>query len=395
MTIGMISNSWRPVRCGVTTVLEEAALHLGARGHRVVFIAPHHPGVVDAEWPTLRLPSVPLQSDYRVLAPWLPALSATWRALRRLDLDLVHAHDSVPFGAGFLGVSVRRRLGVPLVVTQHCFYESLVVDHIRAWPGGRRLAPLARVPMRACMRRVLTAADLVLAPSEAAARDVRRFRPEGVAVLPSGVAAPATHPNGEVRHRLGLSDQTRLLLNVGRQHADKNLLLLLEAFAHASHRMPDTVLVLVGEGPMRARLERRARELGADGRARFIGPVPHPEIWPWYAAADLLVSTSMRETQGLVFLEAMHMGLPVVAIEGEGGGSVVRHEDNGLLVPPVASAISDAIARCLTDPDLRARMSRQARAEALRFDSRALVAELEAHYGRVLAQSPPRRVQVS
>lgn len=390
MKIGMISNSWRPVRCGVTTALEEAARHLTVRGHEVVFIAPHHPGVVDNEWTTLRLPSIPLQRDYRAMAPWLPLLRSTWRSIRRLGLDLVHAHDSAPFGAGFLGVFVRRRLGIPLVITHHCFYEAMAMEHLRSSPATRLFTCFARPPLRAFMRWVLTEADLVLAPSEAAADDVRRFRAERIAVLPSGVRVPAVHPDGEVRRRLGLSNRARILLNVGRQHADKNLPLLLEAFAQAAQEVPEAVLVLVGDGPMRPKLERRARELEADGRAHFVGLVPHSEIWQWYAAADLFVSTSMRETQGLAFLEAMHMGLPVIAIEGEGAGSLVRHEDTGLLVPPVARAVSGAILRCLSDRDLHARLSRQAKAVALQFDSQTLVARLESHYERVLAERSAR-----
>lgn len=386
MKIGMISNSWRPVRCGVTTALEEAATRLGASGHEVVFIAPQHPHAEDEEWPTVRLPAITVQSDYRVLAPWLPLTRSFWRTIEALGLDLIHAHDSVPFGAGHLGARIRRRLGIPLVITHHCFYEAMVLDLCRSRRGGRLVGGALRPLLRRSMRRILNAADLVLAPSAAAAGDVQRFRRGEVAVLPSGVALPAVHPNGEVRRRLGLTNGTRLLLNVGRQHADKNLFLLLEAFAHASRHLPDTMLVLVGDGPMRPRLERRSRELlGDSGRARFIGSVPHRDIWGWYAAADLFVSTSPRETQGLVFLEAMHMGLPIVAIEGDGGGSVVRDGNTGLLVPAATEAVSGAITRCLRDAELRTRLSRQAISVARQFDSGRLIADLEAHYTRVLA----------
>lgn len=383
MKIAMISNSWRPVRCGVTTVLEGAAAHLQARGHEVVFIAPEHPGYPDEGWPTLRFTSFRVQQDYRALAPWLPLLPSFWRRVGALGCDIVHAHDSVPFGAGYLGALMRRRLGVPLVITQHCFYESVALDHARSRPAGKLLAPAIGCLMRVAMGWALRQADLVLAPSEAAAGDVRRFRSDGVAVLPSGVDLPAARPNGVMRKRLGLPKETPLLLNVGRLHADKNLFLLLEALAQTWARVPNAVLALVGEGPLRGRLEKRARELGAGDRVRFIGPVPHEEIWGWYSSADLFVATS-RETQGLVYLEAMHMGVPVVATKEGGAGSVVRHGEDGLLVPTGVEDVSAALLRCLENPGLRRSMSQHAQQHARQFDPETLVGELEGHYCGVL-----------
>ena len=386
MKIGMISNSWRPVRCGVTTVLEDAAAHLNARGHEVVFIAPAHPASGPEEFPTVRLPSMQMQSDYRAMVPWLSLHPAFRRAVRDLGCDLIHAHDSLPFGAGHVGVQISRRLGVPLVITHHCFYESVAADHCHSRPVGRLLAPVVGVVLRTGMRYVLRAADLVLAPAAAAAAAGRRFRPQGAEVLPSGVEPPAVRPDGEVRRHLGLTNGTRMLINVGRQHPDKNLNLLLEAFASSRRAVPDSLLVLVGEGPQRPYLERRARELGVAERVRFAGVVPHQEIWGWYAAADLLVSTS-RETQGLVLLEAMHMGVPVVAMQEGGASSVVRDGTDGLLVPAAVEAVSGAVTTCLSDRSRYRRMSEEARLRARQFDPKALISELERHYLRVLDTS--------
>lgn len=387
----MISNSWRPVRCGVTTVLEEAARHLCARGHEVVFIAPEYPQPVPEEWPALRLPSITLQSDYRGMSPWLPLKPSFWRAIRALHCDLFHAHDSVPFGAGYLGTRIRRRLGTPLVVTQHCFYEDVAMDHFHSRRGGWMLGMALYPLMHFGMGSVLRQADLVLAPSEAAKKDVRRFRSAEIEVLPSGVAVPDTLPELPVRKQLGLPENARVLLSMGRLHPDKNLFLLMDAFARVARAVPESILVLVGEGPLRARLEHRARELRLADRIRFVGAVPHDQVWNWYVAADLLVSTSIRETQGLVFLEAMHCGKPIIAMTAGGASTVVRDGKDGFLVQVTAEAVSDAILHCLGDQETYRLMGQQARERAREFDSRLLIATLEGYYQQVLDRTRAQR----
>jgi 1,2-diacylglycerol 3-alpha-glucosyltransferase len=220
-----------------------------------------------------------------------------------------------------------------------------------------------------------------------------------------GVTAPvATLPTGVDAERFGLTDEKaatalrarfdipagdRLLIFVGRLGLEKNIDLLVEATALL--KTPGARLLLVGNGPHRADLERHIEQLGIGDRVTFTGYLQHDDVAAAYAASEAFFFASLSETQGLVVAEAMASGLPVIAVDDLAIADAVTDGVNGLLVPERAADLAAAADRVLGDPELRTRMSEESvqRADALSID---LMAErLAGLYGDLIAGRKPRR----
>jgi glycosyltransferase involved in cell wall biosynthesis len=151
--------------------------------------------------------------------------------------------------------------------------------------------------------------------------------PTDVRLRPAGAEEGAG-----IRARLAIAPDDRVLLFVGRLAREKNIALLLDAFARV-HR-PGLHLVLVGDGPSREWLEERARTLGLGEAVVFVGAVERDTIAAWYRAADLFVFPSLTETQGLVVEEALQLGVPTLAVGAGGVLDVLARWPGGRMVEP-------------------------------------------------------------
>lgn len=282
---------------------------------------------------------------------------------------LVHAHFATD---GLLALPLAERLGVPLVTTLHGFDVS---RSRAALLGSGRLSWVRYALAGGRLRRrgalFLAVSDAIRAKALAAG-----FPPERL----------VTHRNGVDLARFAARAEAEpgLVLHVGRLVEKKGTALLLEAMAAIAGR-----LVVIGDGPLRAQLERQAGPLGE--RVRFLGNLPPDEVGRWMARAWVLAAPSVTardgDSEGLptVVAEAAAASLPVVVSDHSGLPEAVVEGETGFIVPEGDSA---ALARALTDmlafPEVRARMAGAARALAEeRFDSAKQAAGLERLYDKV------------
>jgi 1,2-diacylglycerol 3-alpha-glucosyltransferase len=186
-----------------------------------------------------------------------------------------------------------------------------------------------------------------------------------------------------VRAALGLKDAD-LLLYVGRLSKEKSLDFLLRAFARIVLKRPQARLLLVGKGPHEHGLRHMVRELHLGERVIFTGSIPHSEVPHYVAAADLFVFSSVMETQGLVLIEAMAAGTPVVAVEAPASVDVLV-EGGGMLVPPREDAFADGVLGLLADESRRRAMGEQAARAAQRYSIPAATECLFAVYEATIA----------
>lgn len=207
-------------------------------------------------------------------------------------------------------------------------------------------------------------ADRVVTPSRySAARAVAAYGldPARVRVVPEGID-PAAWGNGATPR----DGRPPVILSVAHQYPRKNTATLLSAMPAVRARVPDARLRVVGGGPELVALRHAARGLGLDGAVTFLGEVPDDDaVRREYAGAAVFCLPSMQEGFGLVFLEAMAAGLPVVAGDAAAVPEVVPDGEAGLLVPPEdADALARALADLLADPARRARMGAAGRTRA-------------------------------
>ncbi|MBI4011567.1 MAG: glycosyltransferase [Candidatus Rokubacteria bacterium] len=377
MRVGLFTNNYLPMLGGVARAVETMRIALERLGHEVVVVAPRMTGGDGSSPGVVRVPAVPAPT-YPDFALPLPLSPAWTRRLAALDLDVVHAQH--PFLLGATARRLARRLGRPLVFTYHTLYDKYA-----------HYVPLPRpaVARRAIAwsTRFANEADVVIAPSAWLAA---RLKSQGVrrpvVVLPTGVDLERFQPGDRAAARAALRlPPTPLCLYVGRLDREKNLPFLLDAFERVAARQPGAELVLVGRGTQEAALRRRAARLRAAGRVRFVGGVPLDAVVRYYQAADLFLFASTTETQGLAVLEAMAVGLPVVAVRAAGVEEAVLDGVSGLLVPEEGEAFAAAALEVLGDPGLADKLSSGAREAALPVAARALGQRLVRLYRGLLA----------
>jgi D-inositol-3-phosphate glycosyltransferase len=287
-----------------------------------------------------------------------------WRLTRGLDYDLVHAHYWL---SGLAALALRERWDVPVLQMFHTLGRlKNDVARSEAVRGrtGVELEPEVRIAEEA---QIVAAADRIVAASEDERTHlVRQYaaRPSRVVVIPCGVDTALFRPGtaGEARAELGLGAEP-VLLYVGRLAPIKGLETLLAAVAAlADEDRPVRLLVVGGDADEspdghETRLRQLATDLGLGERVTFLGPQPQPALRTYYVAADAAVLPSYYESFGMVALEAMACGTPVIASRVGGLATTVRDGITGFLVPEGdVNALARRIADLTGDEALRTRL---------------------------------------
>jgi glycosyltransferase involved in cell wall biosynthesis len=259
------------------------------------------------------------------------------QALREFRPDLVFATWAYP--DGWAAVDLAHRAGLPVVLKVHGS-DILLLDH---FPGRRRGTVEA-----------LRRADRVVAVSRDLARRVIDLGadPDRVDVVYNGVEETVFHPGprGQARDRLGLEPDVPVVLFVGNLAPVKGVDVLIEACARLAARGERFRCHLIGQGPLRPRLEERAGAAGLAGHVRFHGALPHERLADWYRAADVLALPSHSEGVPNVLLEAVACGLPCVASQVGGVPEVAALGPVRLVRPGDAAELADALADVLARP---------------------------------------------
>jgi len=251
--------------------------------------------------------------------------------------DIVHAHK---FGSNVWGTLFGRACRVPVVIA-HEHTWSYKGRPLRKWIDGRIVGRLA---------------TRFIAVSDAdAARMVEdeKVASEKVVVMPTGYVARPLAPDTDLRSELGLTSETPLIGTAVVFRPQKAVEVLLEAHARLLRTMPDVHLVIAGEGPTRAEIQRRARELSLDGRVHFLGH--RDDVDAILRSLDVAALSSDFEGSPLFVLECMANGTPIVATAVGGIPEMVLDGETGVLVPPRdPEALAGAIEHLLVDPERRA-----------------------------------------
>lgn len=378
MRIGLFTNNYRPLINGLATSVECFAQALRRAGQAVTVVAPRYPGSPGQDPDVLRVPGVPAPTHHAYVLPmaWSPGVG---RAVAALRLDVYHAQHPTLLGAA--AARWARRSQRPLVFTYHTYYDR----YAHYVPGPSRL--VARMAVRQATA-FANRADLVIAPGPSVAKALRA---QGVtapiAIVPTGVSLPGAPEEAQrTCHRLalGLKAGAPLCLSVGRLAREKNQAFLLMAFALIRKRLPAARLVLVGEGDDRPRLEKLTCDLDLGESVQFVGSVPHERVGEFYLAADLFLFPSTSETQGLVVLEAMAAGLPVVALTSDAAADLLGDGEAGIMLPEDATRFAECAAELWELPERRRAMAAAGRRIAAGYAPDACAARLLDLYQEVV-----------
>lgn len=299
-------------------------------------------------------------------------------------LDIAHLNH--PVVSGQLALSACRKLGVPTVFTNHSRYDMYSDIYARPLPQNVRYRAISSY-----LRRFLGDVSGVIAPTASIARWLEEFADFGRAhVIPGGIDAIAfARPENPVtRLELGFDAKSVVYCFMGRLAHEKDPMALLEAFALTAAENPDARLLLIGDGAARPNLTAFVASRRLEDRVVFVGEQAHSRMADFLAAADVFVSTSVSETQGLSLLECMAAGLPAACFDAPGARDVVRDGVNGRLTQASPRLLADAMLE-LADPVRRGGMADAARATARLYDVRRITPRMLEYYRSVGACEGP------
>lgn len=355
----MLSDVYFPRVNGVSTSIRGFARNLVRQGHRVTLAAPDY-GQAEAQhardgefgdaFRVLRLSARTIFFDPEDRLVTGAAQREAFAELSRQRWDAIHVHT--PFHAHRLGVKLGRACNAPVVETYHTYFEEYVAHYLPWLP-----APLLRVAARALSRRLCHEVDHLIVPTEEMTDVLRGY---GIrtpsTVLPTGIDLDEFAGGDGARFRAahGIEPGQPVVATVSRLAIEKNIPFLIDVVQRLVSGFPALVFIIAGEGPDAARLRAKVAELGLQEHVRFVGNLDRrTDLLDCYRAADAFVFASPTETQGLVLIEAMALGVPIVSTAVMGTATVLRGARSALVCPEDVDAFATQVARVLFDAGLR------------------------------------------
>jgi len=398
MNIAMFTNVYKPFVGGVPVSIERLAKGLRDNGHNVYVFAPEYPQRDENEDDVIRCRLITFYSNDKFDIPVVNLYAKDLKErFMELDIDVVHVHH--PFWMGTRGVRFARLVGVPVVFTYHTRYEeylhNIPLSEVFIKKRVRRNRSVTgvyvvrdymkyRVVPR-YLKHFMKKCDAVIFPTESMREWVGEVD-KTCFILPTGLGEDAyiSYPQKakEIRKKY-IGNKKYLLISVSRITKEKNIGFMIKALKTLKGKIGDSFrLLLVGYGDMIGDLEELARSEEVADNVVFAGQIDNELIPAYYGAADLFVFASKSETQGIVLLEAMAQGLPVVAVNATGVRDLIENGVNGYLTRENKNDWSRCIAKALGESDMR----EEARFTAIQYRYKSVAKRAEEIYTQVIEE---------
>lgn len=358
MKIAMMTNNYKPFVAGVPISVERLTDSLRRKGHKVVVFAPSYDGQ-EEEKDVVRIRSLirGMAGGFSVPDCLDPVIE---RRFKEEGFDVIHVHHPMLIGETAKYLSWKYK--VPLVFTYHTRYEQYL--HYIGLSGARRLMP-------EFIRSFTKRCDMIIAPAPLMKNYLEQIAVQApVKVLPTGLPHDSFCPDEEkaqeIRRRLK-GDKKYLFCTVARLAKEKSIDFLIRSMKIRKDVCgSDFKLALIGEGPERRHLEGLVKELSLTEEILFVGEVPNREIKNYCRAGDLFLFASRSETQGIVLLESMAAGTPVLAVRGTGTEDVVASGQNGYMTAASEEKFADKLMDILEKKEIQV-LKQGAKASAGQF----------------------------
>ncbi len=374
MRLAILSDSWIPNVNGVVVSVQNEIRVLSERGYEITLFVPKTKKAPNSE-ADLPLENIvehrsipfPGYQGYNIALPDLKLRAE----IKKKRFDLIHCQT--PFSLWVMARILRRTMQIPMVTTFHTHLPEYSGHLLGGFLKNQVEAFLQ--PLAWAITRFNNFSNAVIAPSESLKNELLLH---GVARTPICVAPSPISPfffenkptmtfknfvQDKIKERYAVDSDTSLLMYIGRVSFEKRLDLLLKAYKSLRAKIADPVYLLVaGDGPHIDAYKKQAAHLGlTQEEIGFTGWIPHKQLPPYYAAADVFVSPSDTETQGLTFVEAMSQATPVIGVKAGGVQNLIENKRNGFLVPPNdIDSIEKSLRILIKDRELRINMGEQA-----------------------------------
>jgi 1,2-diacylglycerol 3-alpha-glucosyltransferase len=381
MRILMISDVYFPRVNGVSTSIQIFRQTLKRLGHEVTLIAPEYPEPYNDDQDVLRIPSryLFLDKEDRIIRT-----RYIWDRLKMFEsgfYDIIHIQT--PFMAHTVGVKLARKLNIPCVESYHTYFEEYLYHYLPIVPK-----PVIRSFTRLLSKYQCNQVDSLIVPSSAMNDALRQYGVKtSISIIPTGINL-AKFDKGDGKHFRSIHNipETRpTIVHVGRIAHEKNIDFLLKVLKRTKQSIPDVLLILAGEGPALNHLKKLVVELELIDNVLFIGYLDREkELLDCYCAGDAFIFASRTETQGLVLLEAMALGVPVVSTAVMGTRDILAPHKGALVAKDDVNDFSAKVVTMLTKPGLRKQLGWDAKMYASRWSQERFAKTLAEYYKTVI-----------
>ncbi len=381
MRILTISDVYFPRVNGVSTSIQTFKHELDQLGAHTTLIAPSYPAGPTQEDNIIRIASryLPMDPEDRMMRNG--KIMQLAEQLRREEYDLVHIQT--PFIAHYAGIKLAKLLGLPTVETYHTLFEEYLFHYIPYLPKAC-LKSVARWFTRHQCNNV----NAVIAPSSPMLEKLREYGVHNrIEIIPTGMQM-GHFMNGcgerfRQAHNIPLDRPT--LVHVGRVAFEKNIDFILKVLQQVKKSIANILLVIAGEGPALSHLKKLSKELQLEDNILFVGYLSRDkELLDCYRAGDAFVFASRTETQGLVLLEAMAVGTPVVSTAIMGTKDILGAAQGCLVAEDDLGDFTSKVERILTDSSLREKLSIEAKAYAATWSANAMAKKMQLLYAELI-----------
>lgn len=354
MNIGIFTDCYYPQINGVISSILILREELIKRGHKVTIITVKVPGYKDSSEDVIRINSIPF-SKWREFRLAMPFFVQNYKQIKALNLDLIHTHTE--FSIGLLGKYIARILNIPLIHTYHTMYEDYTHYLLPITKGRRLVKKLIIYGSKNYVKKY----NAIIAPSYKTKSALERYGVKNdIYIVPTGIDlkkfqhVETNHPKiQEIRNELSLCPDDLVILSLGRISEEKSIDIIIKQMVDVKKFFQNAKLVIVGDGPYKNKLVQLTESLNLTDNVIFTGRIPWKDVTYYYNMADVFVSASKTETQGLTILEAMASGTPVVVYNDDNVKGVISDKVSGRLFT-TKEELTECLKQILSDPKKRA-----------------------------------------
>lgn len=381
MKIAIFTDTFLPQINGVVTSTTCLARGLAERGHQVLIIAPRFNSPQNFRHKNIKIKLVPgiragFYEDFKFTLFLNPVV---FTHIHNEKVDVIHFQT--PFTLGWESIICSKLFNKPLVGTFHTIFSD--PQYLKHTGFTSTTAEKIAWSYAAFFHNMC---DVVTAPSKKTKEELKDkgiYQP--MRVISNGIEFDFDNSASEkIKKKYALG---KTLLYVGRIAHEKSIGVLVEAFARLVKKEPDVKLMMVGGGPQEEEMKKKIADLGLQNNVIMTGRIPHDKLVKSgiFGAADVFVTTSKTETQGITLLEAMANGLPCVGVNERGVTEVITHQKSGLLVPAdKRKKFAEAVHRLLEDENFYKKLSNGAVKEARKHEISHVLDKWEKLYNSLI-----------
>jgi len=358
MRIAFFTNCYKPLVNGVVTSIVSLKEAYERKGHETYVFAPQVDGYIDQEKNVFRYRSVNLTKKVKYPIA-IPLSFRAKKVISEFNPDIIHIHH--PFVLSSPAIMYGKKLGIPKILTLHTQYEQYAYY----------IAPIPQKLTHEAIKRIIFnlayKIDCITTPSGSMKELIKSYGIKNrIEVIPNAIELDSFRQKdelkcSEIRKRYNLKEDDKVILYVGRVAQEKSIDKIIEALAITKRKGISNVrLLIVGGGPAIEELKNLVRSLQIEEQVIFTGEVKNEEIRHYYKIAYLFTIASTSETFGIVIIEALASGIPVLAVRAPGAVDILTDGLDGLLVDDDVEKFANALDKIIREPELRERLSQGA-----------------------------------